>query len=503
MRGLGKFLFGGLLGAIFGFLVSPKRAQRVRDALLGKDLPLESRVGLEPVSAPQIGGPGEAEPRFPAGVGESPAAVTPPGGESPSPVAAAPPVTAAPPVAGPLAPAPPAASPVEPVMAEPERVSFEPEERVSFEPEAVREYEPAFPFAPAIPAAYEAEPEPAPADEPPYRAPAAEPAPAEPLAAEPAAAAEPAPAEPLAAEPLAAEPAAAEPLAAEPLPTPATGEDASEPLVAVVPEILDEPIAPPAWSAPPVEIEEVLREEGTPLREVERVMSEEPAAEAPTGTEPLIRAEPLISTEPPTGTEAPTGTEPPTGTAVTPPLAPADLKARIEETRRRIQRELEHPFGEPSLAGPSDGFGVAAEAARWTAGTAEGESAVLEEPEAEELEPPPVVLEPAAEPDIQPVAAPARFDVEAEVESLMAEEEKGPAAGHSGPVFDHEAMRRRIEETRNRLKAKAFDAMMSGEAALLARNSRSVPETPGVGHSPAVDEEVDETIESTLTEEDL
>src|SRR5665811_1622282 len=36
MRGLGKFLFGGLLGAIFGFLVSPKRAQHVRDALFGE-----------------------------------------------------------------------------------------------------------------------------------------------------------------------------------------------------------------------------------------------------------------------------------------------------------------------------------------------------------------------------------------------------------------------------------------------------------------------------------
>ena len=36
-------------------------------------------------------------------------------------------------------------------------------------------------------------------------------------------------------------------------------------------------------------------------------------------------------------------------------------------------------------------------------------------------------------------------------------------------------MRRRIEETRARLKAKAFDAMMSGEAALLARDSGEKP----------------------------
>ncbi|MCJ7795331.1 MAG: hypothetical protein MUQ56_00935, partial [Thermoleophilia bacterium] len=37
MKGFGKFLFGGLLGAVFGFLVSPTRARRVRDALLGKN----------------------------------------------------------------------------------------------------------------------------------------------------------------------------------------------------------------------------------------------------------------------------------------------------------------------------------------------------------------------------------------------------------------------------------------------------------------------------------
>ena len=36
-------------------------------------------------------------------------------------------------------------------------------------------------------------------------------------------------------------------------------------------------------------------------------------------------------------------------------------------------------------------------------------------------------------------------------------------------------MRRRIEETRARLKAKAFDAMMSGEAALLSRDSGEKP----------------------------
>ena len=65
---------------------------------------------------------------------------------------------------------------------------------------------------------------------------------------------------------------------------------------------------------------------------------------------------------------------------------------------------------------------------------------------------------------------------------------------------DYEAMRGRIEETRSRLKAKAFDAMMTGESALLGRD----PEDAGA-KLPAptdVDSEIDETIESTLREEE-
>jgi hypothetical protein len=36
-----------------------------------------------------------------------------------------------------------------------------------------------------------------------------------------------------------------------------------------------------------------------------------------------------------------------------------------------------------------------------------------------------------------------------------------PRLSPAATDFDHDAMRRRIEETRNRLKAKAFDAMRS------------------------------------------
>jgi hypothetical protein len=66
--------------------------------------------------------------------------------------------------------------------------------------------------------------------------------------------------------------------------------------------------------------------------------------------------------------------------------------------------------------------------------------------------------------------------------------------------IDPAEMRRRIEETRARLKAKAFDAMMSGEAALLSRDSGEspVPRDADLG----VGDDVTQTIEEGLSEDD-
>ena len=61
-------------------------------------------------------------------------------------------------------------------------------------------------------------------------------------------------------------------------------------------------------------------------------------------------------------------------------------------------------------------------------------------------------------------------------------------------------MRRRIEETRARLKAKAFDAMMGGETALLSRDSgeRTVPSD----NQTELDRETATKIEESLSQED-
>lgn len=160
-----------------------------------------------------------------------------------------------------------------------------------------------------------------------------------------------------------------------------------------------------------------------------------------------------------------------------------DLKARIEETRRKIQEELEQPF-----APHEEGGSVA-------------EEPVVEEPVAEG---PLVEEEPA---------------VEEEPEEMLGAGEEGPAvstipstADEDGASFDQEAMRNRIEETRNRLKAKVFDAMMSGEEALISRGEGQKGEDDDDSPSPggaderawdaSLDEEVDESIESRLKESD-
>jgi hypothetical protein len=72
------------------------------------------------------------------------------------------------------------------------------------------------------------------------------------------------------------------------------------------------------------------------------------------------------------------------------------------------------------------------------------------------------------------------------------------------PVVDQAEMRRRIEETRARLKAKAFDAMTSGEAALLARESSEQPVAPAPEEeATTLDDEVRQVIDRSLSQDDL
>ena len=121
----------------------------------------------------------------------------------------------------------------------------------------------------------------------------------------------------------------------------------------------------------------------------------------------------------------------------------------------------------------------------------------------------PVAVQPVAEPvPVEPVAA-EQVIVEAdraetvaesvEVTAETAEDEAEAELGLDQPV-DYDSMKDRIETTRSRLKAKAFDAMMTGESALLGRDlggtDRGLPKVPGV------DRDIDQTIETSLREEE-
>ena len=199
--------------------------------------------------------------------------------------------------------------------------------------------------------------------------------------------------------------------------------------------------------------------------ELERPVFEEPPATVFI-PEPVLEraAELVVEPEPEAEPTAEVVTEPeiePSQAAAEAELGD-DLKSRIEETRRRIREELEKPFAavdespfpEPvrSVAAPAPVIGEAIRASAPAYGGARA----------------------------QPAAP-------AEVAS-------------SGMGADYDAMRSRIELTRSRLKAKAFDAMMAGEAALLGR----AEDQQGGATRPAAsfDSEIEQTVDNTLREED-
>jgi nicotinate-nucleotide--dimethylbenzimidazole phosphoribosyltransferase len=310
----------------------------------------------------------------------------------------------------------------------------------------------------------------------------------EPVALEPEAAVEPeieAQPEP---EPVAMGPEIAplpEPLA--PVPEPEVETAAVE-----APESFGWPIAVAGWKpsvaaagdeavtdlSPPVVAEDTPAYAGLDVAAQEERKSSWPgvaSAEPEAETIPAEPGVPDLGLEPGAGVPSEPDIGPPPAR-----IAADDLKARIEATRRRIRRELEEPFV-----------------------TAEDEAATQ-----------PIVVPPLPEPVIgsalmqEPSVEVGQAPLAGEAEAALVGIDVGEAGGAgetreqlaSGSDLEYDAMRSRIEITRNRLKAKAFDAMMTGESALLGRDSAdAVTGHPAVAD---VDTEVVETIESTLREED-
>ena len=69
-----------------------------------------------------------------------------------------------------------------------------------------------------------------------------------------------------------------------------------------------------------------------------------------------------------------------------------------------------------------------------------------------------------------------------------------------GGAIDQAEMRSRIEETRTRLKVKAFDAMIRGRTALLAHDGGEAPAP--AGDAPSLDGDLAGMVDGALSEQE-
>lgn len=214
--------------------------------------------------------------------------------------------------------------------------------------------------------------------------------------------------------------------------------------------------------------------------------------DAPTGTDTAIGPDASLKVDVPAGDDvSPVASLAPVTSGTPPSVSPVDdLKARIEETRRRIRRELERPFvSVDEIEHTQD----------WV--TSPVVPVVEESVEPQSVEPQPVEPQPVESDVIEPsLAEPEPQESVATVTVAGGFVSGGAAEEEAGEVADYASMKNRIEVTRSRLKAKAFDAMMAGESALLSREPEDVQPRKPV--TPAIDSEIDQTIETSLREQE-
>ncbi|MCL4473821.1 MAG: hypothetical protein M1539_01040 [Actinobacteria bacterium] len=246
----------------------------------------------------------------------------------------------------------------------------------------------------------------------------------------------------------------------------------------------------------------------------------------------------------------------PAAATFTPEATPADLESRIEETRRQVQETLGEtaaPEAEEQVAAVTETAADVAETAAAEEAVEEGpveegpvqgapveeapveeapgaagleaiveESSAIEkqageEPVAETEEPaaeeaPELIVEETIEVvEFSDLNTPAEGEPSLEgtgTEPETASKEEAPAppdekaAGGPAPSqIDRDEMRRRIDETRARLKAKAFDAMVSGETFIepeAAESSLEKKHDAGV----SVEKDLEDQIDKSLKEQD-
>ena len=490
MKRLIKFLLGLAAGATVAALVTPKSGREMREQLLAG---VSGRL-LPPTPEPQTL---LEEPTHAA----SPVATAEPEAVEPGPElvseSVAEPAPWLSPVPEPAAEEPAAEEPsplasttyVEAPVAEDAEVGVWPEEQetVASEPEES-------PWNAGVAAAVEtplySEPTAEEAVEtPPYSEPAAEEAVEAPLYSEPAAeeATEPSPTEVEDLKPrieatrAAVESEIAEPFApvAEPV---AESEVTQEiPPVAEAPAV-DAPVAEEQVAAEPV-VEDQVGSETASWAEPRAPEAAAPVVEEPTPWEEPRAAEAPVTEAPvpPPLAPSPFAGTTPAEAYVAPPSYGAPEEPAVEEAPPLVEEPAsaweayEEPAPEPSAAAwAPDTPGLVADIAQVPLAAEEPD---VEEPVAAE----PALEEPAVEEPVADVPAAEAPVAEAPIAEAPPVAEEPPVTDEpvEGHPIDQAEMRRRIEETRARLKAKAFDAMMSGEAALLSRDSGEKPVPDG------------------------
>ncbi len=312
-------------------------------------------------------------------------------------------------------------------------------------------------------------------------------------------------------EPLSAPPVAETPVAAAP-----TEEAAWEPLFVPTAEVELESEAAP-WSTLEVEPEP----ESTPEPELpSEIVEQSSRAEALLAEDELAHVvEPVVVEEAPE--VAPPPVERPT-TVIT----AEELRARIEESRRRIREELEEPFqiaeDEPAATeGVAEPEAAEAEVDQTAAAEAEVTS-LLSDLAAKEVEPL-VEEEPAPVVEIQ-VADDSFFEelgvrmdrptvisepeAEGDLRSRMtgalsvSDDVLRPTPSELETSLNYDVMRARIEEARNRLKAKAAEAQTGmGDEASQEVDAQTAPQEPRSVDDESDADDIEAKIDRLLSEE--
>ncbi len=199
---------------------------------------------------------------------------------------------------------------------------------------------------------------------------------------------------------------------------------------------------------------------------------------------------------------------------IPPTIDRASLESRIEETRQQLATQL----GQEEAAGAAEE--EAKEELEAVAQAAEEEDFVVEEapPEAQTREREAAETGAAgageaasAEPWEEEIAAlktPAAGEPDHEgtvkkEEPVKEEEHSAEAPANALPEpsgFDQEEMRRRIDATRARLKAKAFDTMVSGETFIETEADKAAKTEKPAG--PRLEEDIEKQIDESLKEQD-